>query len=58
MLIKAMLEDEKVFILGITTGKMEGVAGTGTDILCVIYSDVATGTIQFSLDPSAFTIVE
>ena len=58
MLVKAIFGGEKVFILDITTGKIDGVAGTGADTLCVIYSDVATGTIQYSLDPSAFTIVE
>jgi len=58
MLIKAIFGGEKVFILDIVLGQIAGVVGSDNDILTVIYSDVATGTIQYSVDPSAFTIVE
>ena len=58
MLIKAIFGGEKVFILDIVLGQIAGVVGSDNDILTVIYSDVATGTIQYSVDLSAFTIVE
>ena len=58
MIISAIFEDERVLILDLKLGKITGVDGTGTDVLCVIFSDVATGTIQYSVDPAAFTIIE
>lgn len=58
MLIQATFEGAEVLILDMKLGKITGVEGTGTDILCVIFSDIATGIIQYSVDPSAFTIIE